>query len=257
MPTALVTGASGGIGEALARELAAHGHDLVLVARSADRLRSLADELGGARGIGAEVIVADLGSPGGSQIVVDALGGRRIDVLVNNAGIGSFGTFHETEPAQLEQMMQLNMVALTALTRALVPGMVERGDGRILNVASTAAFMPGPLMAVYYATKAYVLSLGEALHQELKGTGVTVTTLCPGPIATGFQAGADMESSKLVRGRTLMTPETCAKVAVRALLRGRGVVIPGWKNRVQAMSPRFLPRRFVPGIVERAQAPTH
>jgi uncharacterized protein len=257
MPTALVTGASGGIGEALAREFAANKHDLVLVARSESKLRTLADELAAKHGITADVIAADLGASDAVATLVAALGDRRIDVLVNNAGVGTYGPFHETDAVKLEQMLQINMVALTSLTRALLPSMVERKSGKVLNVASTAAFMPGPLMAVYYATKAYVLSLGEALQEELKGTGVTVTTLCPGPIATGFQAEADMGSSKLVKGKQLMSAETCAKVAVSKTLRGATVVIPGFVNRLQATSPRFLPRRLVPGMVRRAQAPKH
>ncbi len=256
-PIALVTGASGGIGEAIARRLAAEGHDLVLVARSADKLRAVADELAAAHGTSVMVLASDLGVPGAVPALVAELGDRRVDVLVNNAGVGHYGPFVEADPARLTQMLQLNMVALAELTRALLPAMVARGSGRVLQVASTAAFMPGPLMAGYYATKAFVLSLSEALADELGGTGVTVTALCPGPIATGFQSGADMGSSKLVRGKKLMTAEECATVAVRAVLRGRTIVIPGATNRVQAFSPRLMPRRLVPRIVRRAQAPTH
>ncbi len=258
-PTALVTGASGGIGEALARRLAAddHDHDLVLAARSADRLASLADELRRSHQIDVTVIVSDLARPGAAADLVAALGDRRIDVLVNNAGVGLYGPFLDSDPAALSGMLQLNMVSLAELTRALVPAMAARGSGRVLQVASTAAFMPGPLMAGYYATKAFVLSLSEALADEWKGSGVTVTALCPGPIATGFQAGADMGDSKLVKGKRLMTAEECAAVGVRAMNRGRVVAIPGLGNRVQALSPRFLPRRLVPGIVRRAQAPSH
>lgn len=256
-PTALVTGASGGIGEALARALAADGNHLILVARSADRLQALADELRGAHGVDVTVLTADLATPGAADTVAAQLGERTIDVLVNNAGFGDYGPFHESDPAKVSQMVQLNVGTLTDLTRALLPGMVSRGQGRVLNVASTAAFMPGPLMAVYYATKAYVLSFSEAIGDELKGTGVTVTALCPGPVATGFQQGADMGSSKLVKGKQLMTADECAALALVAMKKGKPVAITGTMNKLQAMSPRFLPRRVVPGMVRKAQAPTH
>jgi len=256
-PTALVTGASGGIGEALARGLAAEGHALVLVARSADRLQALADSLHAAHGTDVKVVSADLAAPGAAAEVVAQLGDLAIDVLVNNAGFGDYGPFHESDPAKATQMVQLNVGTLTDLTRALLPGMVARGHGRVLNVASTAAFMPGPLMAVYYATKAYVLSFSEAIAYELKGTGVTVTALCPGPVATGFQQGADMGDSKLVKGKKLMTAEQCARLGLAGMHKGRPVVITGTSNALGAMAPRFLPRRMVPGIVRRAQAPTH
>ncbi len=253
--TALITGASSGIGEALARRLAVDGYNLVLVARRDDRLRSLADELAVKHGITVDVMTADLSTPGSGRALAERLGGRRIDVLANNAGVGDYGPFVGTDPDKLVQMLQLNMVTLTELTRALLPAMVARGSGRILQVASTAAFMPGPLMAGYYATKAYVLSLTEAMANELVGSGVTVTALCPGPIATGFQAGADMGSSRLVKGKQLMSAETCADIAVKGMNRGKTIVVPGVMNRLSAMSPRFLPRRLVPGIVRRAQAP--
>jgi uncharacterized protein len=253
--TALITGASSGIGEAIARELAAQQHDLILVARRESSLRALADELTAAHGISAEITVADLAAPGAGTRLAETLDGREVDVLVNNAGFGDFGEFADADPKKIDEMLQLNVATLTELTRQIVPTMVARGSGQIMNVASTAAFMPGPLMAVYYATKAYVLSFGEALANELHGTGVTVTTLCPGPIATGFQAASDLEESKLVKGKKLMTATTCARAAVKGMQRGTTVVIPGWKNKLQASAPRFLPRRMVPGSVRRAQAP--
>jgi uncharacterized protein len=177
MSTALVTGASGGIGLEIARVLARE-HDLVLVARSADRLHEVAAELGGAR-----VLAIDLAEPGAVARIVDEV--PDLDVLVNNAGLGDFAPFAEADPAKLDALIALNIGVLTKLTRAYLPGMLDRKRGRILNVASTASFQPGPLMAVYYATKAYVLSLSEALAQETRGTGVTVTALCPGPTASG------------------------------------------------------------------------
>jgi short-subunit dehydrogenase len=260
-PTALITGASGGIGEALARELAATKHDLVLVARSEGRLRTLADELTAQHGLTVVVLPADLAVPAAGAALAAELGerldGRTVDVLVNNAGFGDYGLFHESDPAKAAQMVQLNVSTLTDLTRALLPAMVAKGAGRVMNVASTAAFMPGPLMAVYYATKAYVLSFSEAIAQELKGTGVTVTALCPGPVASGFQSGAAMNDSKLVKGKHLMTAAKCAHLAVAGMLKGKPVVITGTMNKLQALSPRFMPRRFVPAMVQRAQAPSH
>jgi short-subunit dehydrogenase len=255
-PTALVTGASGGIGEALARQLAVAGHDLVLVARTEAKLKSVADELAAAHGATTTVLAIDLVAPGAVASIIDQLAGRHIDVLVNNAGFGDFGPFVEANPTKVAQMVQLNVATLTDLTRAMLPGMVAAGAGRVLNVASTAAFMPGPLMAVYYATKAYVLSFSEAIHEELRGTGVTATALCPGPVATGFQHGADMATSKLVKGKQLMTADKCAAIAVRGMLRGKPVVITGAMNKLQAFFPRLMPRRLVPGMVKRAQAPS-
>src|SRR5437016_2780642 len=198
MPTALVTGASSGIGLEIARILAAD-HDVVLAARSAAALAQLAAELGG----NARVVVVDLGDASGAARLAAEV--PHVDVLVNNAGVGDFGEFASASPEKLDHMIELNVGSLTRLCRAYLPRMLQRGSGRILNVASTAAFQPGPLMAVYYASKAYVLSFSEALAEETRGTGVTVTALCPGPTASGFQAGAAMEASKLVRGRKLPT----------------------------------------------------
>lgn len=258
-PVALVTGASGGIGEALARELAAKGYDLILVARRDDRLRALAAELGATHGIDVSTISSDLSVPGAGFELADRLRAddRRIDVLINNAGFGDFGEFHRSSREKTMQMVTLNIAALTELMHALLPDMVQRGSGRIMNVASIAAFMPGPLMAVYYATKAYVLHLSEAVHEELKGTGVTVTALCPGPTESGFQAGAAMEDSKLIKGRRILDVETVARLGVKGLHAGDAVVVTGWKNRWQARSPRFVPRSMVPRIVKRAQAASH
>lgn len=245
--TALVTGASSGIGLELARCLASDGYDLVLVARSGDKLQSLADELGGAR-----VLVADLADPAAPAKVAAEV--PAVDVLVNNAGVGDFGPFVDADLDRALSMLQLNVVSLTHLTRAYLPGMVERGSGRVLNVASTAAFQPGPLMAVYYATKAYVLSFSEALAEELRDTGVTVTALCPGPTKSGFQAAAEMEESRLVRGRKLPSSRDVAEAGVRAMHRGRVVVIPGLPNKILAQSVRLGPRALVRRVVKAMQA---
>jgi uncharacterized protein len=258
-PTALVTGASGGIGEALARELAARHHDLVLVARSESALGALADELATAHSIRTTALVADLGVPRAGRALAHQVAGAgcTVDVLVNNAGFADYGPFAESDLDTIMGMIDLNIGTLTELTHLFLPDMVSRRRGRVLNVASTAAFMPGPLMAVYYATKAYVLSFSEAVAHELDGTGVTMTALCPGPTGTGFQARADMGDSKLVKDKDIMSADEVARTGVDALLAGRTVVVPGLANRLQALSPRFLPRRLVPGIVARAQAPTH
>jgi hypothetical protein len=257
--TALVTGASSGIGLSLARRFAADGHDLVLVARSAGKLDELARELRAANGVGVTVIPADLAKPGAAAELAGELERRGIavDVLVNNAGYGLFGAFTETDLATELAMIQVNIVALTELTKRLLPAMVARRRGRVLNVASTAAFQPGPLMAVYYATKAYVLSFSEALAEELDGSGVTVTALCPGPTASGFQAAAQLEASKLVAGKKLPDADSVAKVGYDALWKGRRVVIPGTNNWILAQSVRFLPRNTVARIVKKTQARAH
>lgn len=256
--TAVVTGASEGIGRELARALAAEGHDLVLVARSPDRLQALASELTADHGISARVLAADLRSEGAPQAVERAVGkagGRPVDTLVNSAGLGTFGPFAETPLERSLDLVRLNVTALTALTGLFLPAMLERGRGRILNVASTAAFQPGPWMAVYYATKAYVLHFSEAIAEELHDTGVTVTTLCPGPTRTEFQERARMENSGLLRGWGMMDAASVARAAVRGTLKGRRIVVPGVLNRLGLLGPRLLPRRLLTRVVGRVQAP--
>lgn len=256
---ALITGASGGIGEALAHRFAQGGYDVVLVARTESKLQALAQELSHKHGIQAQVLVYDLADPASPPQLVEQLTalGITVDVLVNNAGFATYGPFAELDLDRELRMLQVNIVTLTHLTRLLLPGMISRRHGRMLNVASTAAFMPGPLMAVYYASKAFVLSFSEALNNELQGSGVTVTALCPGPTSTGFQARAQMEQSRLVSGRQIMDVETVAQAGYEGLLRSRPVVIPGLMNRVQILLSRLLPRSIVPQIVRNAQKRTH
>ncbi|MFQ5690528.1 MAG: SDR family NAD(P)-dependent oxidoreductase [Gemmatimonadota bacterium] len=256
-PVAVVTGASSGIGRELAVLLAAGGFDLILAARRAERLRELARQLSSRHGAGARAVVVDLAEPGGAERVYDAAnrtpGG--VQVLVNNAGIGSFGPFADTEWARIRSQLRLNIEALTRLTHLFVPDMVRRRAGRILNVASTAAFQPGPRMAVYYASKAYELLFSEALAEELRGTGVTVTTLCPGPTRTEFQDRAGMGSSGLFRLWSVMDAARVAEAGYRGMLRGKRIVVPGTFNRLTALSPRFLPRRWMARLVGMIQAP--
>jgi len=255
--TALVTGASGGIGLELAREAAADGYDLVLVARSREPLEALAEELRGKHGAAARVIAKDLADPAAPAEIVAELerAGARVDVLVNNAGFGTWGRFAELDPEVELAMLRVNVVALVQLTRLFLPAMVSRGAGRVLNVASTAGFAPGPLMAVYYASKAFVLSFSEALGAELAGSGVTVTALCPGPTRTGFQAAAKMEGARLVSGLAPMHDAAwVARAGWRGAMRGTRVVVPGLLNKLSVHAPRFGPRRLVAAITHRLNA---
>ncbi len=243
---ALITGASGGIGEELARQCAAHGYDLVLVARNEERLRKLAGDLEGKHGIRAVVLRADLADPDAPHRLFEELTARGIavDVLINNAGFGMQGPFAEMDVEAITGMLQVNMAALTLLTRILLPPMIRKGRGRVLNVASTAAFVPGPFMAEYYASKAYVLSLTEALANELKGTGVTATALCPGPTSTGFAERAGMVHASLFQNK-VMAVEQVARDGFEGMLRGRAVVLPGARNRWLARLSGIVPRSLL------------
>ncbi len=252
--TVLVTGASSGIGEELARRFAADGAELVLVARSEERLRRLAAELNERHGVAARVEAVDLAAPGAVAALCERLAadGVAVDVLVNNAGYGARGAVAELDLERQLGMVRLNVEALTALTRRLLPGMLERRRGGILNVASTAAFQPGPFMAVYYATKAYVQSFTEALAEELRGTGVTVTSLAPGPTLTGFQKEAEMEGTLLFKLGP-MPAGPVARAGHRAFRRGKVVVIPGIGNRLLAFSTRLTPRWLLRRVVRMLQ----
>ncbi len=244
--TALITGASSGIGHALAAVFARHGFRLVLVARDPERLQRVATELSATHQIHAAAISQDLARPHAAQSLTERLRreGVEVDVLVNNAGFAVYGPFAETDLATELEMAQVNVVTLTELAKLLLPGMLRRGWGRILNVASTAAFQPGPLMAVYYATKAYVLSFSEALANELRGSGVSVTALCPGMTRSGFQQRAGLRPSYLLKAR-MMEADEVARVGYRGLMAGRSVVIPGARNRLLAALVRWLPRAAV------------
>jgi uncharacterized protein len=253
--TVLVTGASSGIGAELARVFAKHGSALVLTARSVDKLDLLAKELREKHGVAVSVVAADLAKADGPRRLLEVLAQQRlqVDVLVNNAGYGGFGAFVETEWADRAGMLQLNVVSLTELAQRLLPGMVARKRGGVLNVASTAAFQPGPFTAVYSASKAYVLSFSEAVAEEVAASGVTVTALCPGATVTGFANRAAMEGSRLFRAKGLPDAASVAQAGYEGFRRGATVVIPGLKNSFLAQSVRFMPRRWVTRVVRRMQ----
>jgi short-subunit dehydrogenase len=252
--TALITGASSGIGLELARIFARENHHLVLVARRADKLRQTASEVEKAHGTRSLILAVDLSEPGASAYVLDQTTRTdvTVDVLVNNAGFGQYGPFAQSDLEECLRQIQLNVTTLTHLTRLYLPGMLERGSGGVLNVASTAAFQPGPLMAVYYATKAYVLLFSEAIANELQGSGVSVTCLCPGPTTTEFHKRAKMMNSRLLQFGS-MDARTVAEDGYRALMSGKPVVIAGFKNWLLAQTVRFSPRQMVTAVARRLQ----
>jgi short-subunit dehydrogenase len=251
MKTALITGASSGIGLELATFFAKDKHNLVLVARSEGKLKELATELQQKYGITVKVIAKDLSKTNAAQEVYDELKQQNIEIdfLVNNAGFGEFGFFHEIDWKKEEMMINLNITTLTHFTKLFVQDMVKRRYGKVMNVASTAAFQPGPLMAVYYATKSYVLSFSEAIANELQDKGVTITALCPGPTESGFQAAATLEESKLVKGKKMPTSLEVAEYGYKAMMNGDIVAIHGMMNWIMAQSIRFTPRKMATTIV--------
>ena len=238
---ALVTGASAGLGVDFARQLSKRGHRLVLAARRKDRLDELARELGNAR-----AVVIDLSKANAAAKLMADLetAGEQVEVLINNAGFGLIGKFASLDAKRLRQMIDLNVGALTDLCRAVAPQMIARKSGAILNVASTASIQPGPNMAVYFATKAYVLSFTEALHEELKPHGIKVSCLCPGPTHTEFGEVAGFGGNGLFDRVVMQSPEV-VEVGLAALDKNHAVMIPGWKNKVTAASTRFVPRSIV------------
>ena len=247
LETALVTGASAGLGREFANLFAKDGHDLVLVARRKERLDELAGDLRDTWGVEVQVVAQDLGERGAAREVVEALGETKIDFLVNNAGFGSNGAFWEL-PAEMESaMVQVNITALLELTRLLLPAMVERKRGRILNVGSTAGFQPGPYMATYYATKAFVNSFTEALAIELEGTGVSATVSCPGPVDTEFAKIAGNDTSNLFKSG-VATPEQIAAEAYAAMMKGRALCVHGMQNKLALQVQRVAPRKLVQKI---------
>jgi short-subunit dehydrogenase len=246
----LITGASSGIGKALAENFAENGYDVILAARSVAKMEAQAADLQQRFGVKAVVVAADLETSAGATQLYTEIKKRGITLsaLANNAGFGTFGEFKDASLDKQLAMMQLNMSSVVALAKLFLPDLLAT-KGKMLNTASTAAFQPGPYMAVYYATKAFVLSFSEALAAELAETGVTVTAFCPGPTVSGFQDKADMHHSAMVKGKRLPTSEEVARKGFRAMQRGRRVYIPGLKNWVLAELPRFTPRRLVTTIV--------
>ncbi len=254
MPTALVTGASAGIGRALALRFATGGFDLIVTARRPAELDALAVEVA-SLGRTFHALPADLSDPAAVpklwQSIADA--GLAVDALAANAGFGQYGPFADADPDRLLALMQVNMVALAHLTRLALPGMIQRGHGRILTVASIAGYLPGPRMAAYYASKAFVRSLSEALSHEVRGTGVTVTCLCPGPVRTEFARAAVMTESALFDGPGVTTAEAVADAGYRGLMAGRRTVVPGWRNKLGVFATRFVPTALLLRAVDWVQ----
>jgi short-subunit dehydrogenase len=253
--TALITGAANGIGYELASVFAMNGYNLVLVDRMANKLAEVAEKLQKQFGIFVKPIVKDLSIQTSPEEIFTELQQEliKIDVLVNNAGFGLHGLFNETNLNTELAMLQVNLVCLTHLTKLFLKDMVKQGEGKVLNLSSAAAFQPGPLMAVYFATKAYVLSFSQALASELEGTGVTVTALCPGPTESAFHEQTGKAGAKQVENNNMMDAQTVAKIGYRALMEGKTVAIPGLKNKFLAEIVRFTPRNLVTKIVKNMQ----
>jgi short-subunit dehydrogenase len=254
--TALVTGASSGIGEELARVHAEHGGDLVIVARRRDRLEAMKAELEKTHGITVYVLAQDLTQTDAPRRIFDELQSRgvAVDILINNAGLGYLGLFNEQDWSRNEDMIKINILALAALTRLFLPPMIERRSGRVLNIASMAGFVPGPNHAVYYASKAFVISLSEAIANELEGTGVTVTVLCPGPVDTEFTRRSEMKGVRLLKHKA--SARDTAQAGYNAMLKGKTVVVPGPVSKLTIhgllrLSPRWLTTRISRALMEK------
>ncbi len=255
MTTALITGASSGIGLELAKQFAKHKHNVTLVARSEDIINKLADELREKYKVQVHVLAKDLTDAKQVDEVYAFTNFHNLQVkyLVNNAGFGDYAFFHNADWEKLSGMIALNIKALTRLSWLYVKDMIKNERGKIMNVASTAAFQPGPLMAVYFATKSYVLSLSEAMANELQDKGVTVTALCPGPTQSGFQNIADMHNSKMVKDRKLPSSKDVAAYGYKAMMKGKTVAIHGTKNYLMAQSLRLFPRNLVTKVARKMQ----
>jgi short-subunit dehydrogenase len=248
--TALITGASGGIGYELAKCFASHHYNLILVARNDAKLSDVAQQLGREFKVMVKTVPLDLSLPAAPQFLAEGLEreGLSVDILVNNAGYGKMGEFAELSIEDSYGQIQVNIAALTLLTKLFLGPMIGRGSGKILNVASTAGFQPGPLMAVYYATKAYVISFSEALANELAKSGVTVTCLCPGPTDTDFQHRAGNDRSRLFQQLAPMRAESVARKGYEGLMGGKTLVIPGFRNWLVAESVRLAPKKVVAAL---------
>lgn len=254
-PTALITGASSGFGVEFTRLFGADGWNVVMVARSGGAMQAVAREVQARHGVDVDVITMDLSKPGASAELVASLleRGVIVDALVNNAGFSTYGEFWRDDPSTQSDMLQVNVVALTELSRLILPGMVERGRGRILNLGSVGSFGAAPMTAAYAATKAYVLSLSLAMADELRGSAVTVTCLCPGPTQTGFQDRAAMQDSALIRGRKLPSAREVAEAGFAAMEAGKPYLVTGATSKLFAFGSRFLPRTLMAHIAGRSQ----
>ncbi len=254
---AVVTGASSGLGAVFAERLADRGMPLVLTGRDADRLERVRRHVQEkAPGVAVDLVVGDLGTETGVQDLLDALDGREIDILINNAGFGTYGPLVEIAAEREHELVAVNVDALVRLTHAVLPGMLARDRGGILNVASTIAFQPGPYQATYGASKAFVLSFSQALSAETRQTGVAVTALCPGPTRTGFVDALDADVSQTAVYKNLAEPEPVVDAGLRALDRGRPVVVPGWRNWLMANAGRMSPGWMATRISERMLRPS-
>lgn len=249
-PLALITGASDGIGLELAHLHAARGGNLIVVARNTAKLEALKQTLEKQYKVSVQVITQDLSLPNAANLLYNTVcsQGHKVEILINNAGFGDFGNFADTSADKEEKMIQLNITTLTQLCKLFINDMKLRGTGRIMNVASTGAFQPAPFMAVYCATKAYVLSFTEAVNNELKGTGISMTALCPGPTSTGFEQAAAMGDSKLFNGPQVASAKSVAKYGYNAMMSRKTVAVHGWLNRLMVFSVRLVPRAMVVNI---------
>lgn len=255
MRTAVVTGASSGLGAIFAEQLAQRGHPLILAGRDQARLEQVRERIGADTEV--ELVVGDLGTDTGVEDLIARIDGRSIDVLVNNAGFGTYGPFAEVDAGRERELVAVNVDALVRLTHAVLPGMLGRGHGGIVNVASTIAFQPGTYQATYGASKAFVLSLSQALWAETRGTGVTVTALCPGPTRTGFVDALGSDVSHTAIYRHLAAPEPVVAAGLRGLDRGRAVVVPGMRYRLLAAGGKLMPGSLAALVSGRLLRPAH
>ena len=255
--TALITGGSGGIGLELSKLFASDGIDLMLVARNEEKLINIKEELETKNNIEVHILPIDLSVKNSPNKIFDFTKDNdlRIEYLINNAGFGHFGYFYDNDWEKEASMINLNITSLTHLTKLFLAEMIEKNSGKILNVASTAAFQPGPLMAVYYATKAYVLHFSEAINEELDGKNITVTALCPGPTETSFQERAEMEDSKFLDIANLQTARDVAEFGYNAMQKGQSLAIPGFSNKITAFMNRILPRKTIVNMVKNISLP--
>ena len=253
----LITGSSAGIGAALAEVCAEHGHDLILVARRREKLEARAAEIERRFRVKVACVPENLADPQGPRRLFEAVTAQGLEVehLINNAGVGLYGKFAVTDLDAELKMIQLNGTSVVELTKRFLPAMIQRRSGRILNVASTAAFVPGPWMSIYYATKAFVLSFSEAIDYELKPQGITVTTLCPGPTESEFKVRAGSQRSRLFEA-FLMDAPTVARAGYAGMMKGKAVVIPGLRNKLIPVAARFIPRPMIATMSHRAARPT-